>query len=920
MDSPETGWVLREGAAARLLPGGSLEPIAPPPFPPDRFPRVVDGRLVSCSPSMCWVSFPDPEPEESPGALGMIPRRHPDSPPYGHPTHGIAVLETGGATYAYLTQYTEPDRVVPIRGAPVPGDATARFGIDRLEEGLVPDPIYRTTALAADLNADGREDLLVSSMYDGCRVLRNRDDERFTGWTRESGLGGRGDAIVEDTELLDADGDGDLDVFVVVLHEADRLYLNDGAAGFHEATATGMQSGAGSVSATAADLDRDGDTDLLVATWGHGLRVHENLGRDAAGPRFRTHVLLSDIEHPDVPGGLARRNLSAVAVGDLDGDARPEIVATVRAGAPILLRNHGELRFTEAPGAFPADPADPTTGALELLDADNDGDLDVFAGGHGGTRQYENRDGTFSWTRPQDWDERAKRGTPSIMGLAAVDADGDGDLDLLEAGDPGSLLIHENTGPVDGIVTVVLRGPPGNRTAIGARVELYADGAERPAATAEVPGGTGAGSHRTRTVVFTGLPPGAAYTVMGALPSGELGTRRVAVPGRVELPLAPQGAAGHLRHARAVLAAQVLDHWNVRFALLTAAMLVAVLLVQAGRTRAHHRPVRHPWLPAAVTVLLAVAVRVSLGDPGGTAALGGALAGGAAGLLALAVLPLGRDGMNVELLAELSMALQAFDHNQTPRRMLDRIRFLAANFPAADTPENTALVTGALDNLRGTVLPEFRAVVAKARAAGLGVGVGGTLLAMMTRRADAAAELARRGAGTRRLAAEVPALAAQADTFVQWTRSLRKEVDAAVASPLDELIARFAESRAREYPVSFRLEVAPARVRLPEPEAMRVLDVLLENSLRAVERGLEITVRLESVRASRARLTFADNGPGIPEADRDKVFERHFTRFAGGSGFGLYAALRTVRRFGGDLRLDEDGAPGARFVLELEAV
>jgi signal transduction histidine kinase len=66
-----------------------------------------------------------------------------------------------------------------------------------------------------------------------------------------------------------------------------------------------------------------------------------------------------------------------------------------------------------------------------------------------------------------------------------------------------------------------------------------------------------------------------------------------------------------------------------------------------------------------------------------------------------------------------------------------------------------------------------------------------------------------------------------------------------------------------------------------------------------------------------------DAGPGVPEAERERVFER-FARGAGsvrtrteGSGLGLALVARHVRALGGAVRIGDSPAGGARFVVEL---
>lgn len=79
---------------------------------------------------------------------------------------------------------------------------------------------------------------------------------------------------------------------------------------------------------------------------------------------------------------------------------------------------------------------------------------------------------------------------------------------------------------------------------------------------------------------------------------------------------------------------------------------------------------------------------------------------------------------------------------------------------------------------------------------------------------------------------------------------------------------------------------------------------------------VEVTVEADG---GTLRLTVRDNGPGVPEADRPRVFERFFSRRAGGTGLGLALSRAIAEAHGGRLRLLEPspGRPGAAFALEL---
>ncbi len=104
-----------------------------------------------------------------------------------------------------------------------------------------------------------------------------------------------------------------------------------------------------------------------------------------------------------------------------------------------------------------------------------------------------------------------------------------------------------------------------------------------------------------------------------------------------------------------------------------------------------------------------------------------------------------------------------------------------------------------------------------------------------------------------------------------------------------------------------------ARIATPEAELSvdpdliaQVLLGLVTNAAEAVPRGGRVELRARSER-EQIVLAVADDGPGVPEADRGRVFEPFFTTKAGGTGLGLAMAERIVRAHGGSLRV----VPGA---------
>jgi signal transduction histidine kinase len=102
----------------------------------------------------------------------------------------------------------------------------------------------------------------------------------------------------------------------------------------------------------------------------------------------------------------------------------------------------------------------------------------------------------------------------------------------------------------------------------------------------------------------------------------------------------------------------------------------------------------------------------------------------------------------------------------------------------------------------------------------------------------------------------------------------------------------------------------------------QVLTNLITNAIRYAP-GAPVEVRL-TAESSRVTLCFQDNGPGIPEKDHERIFER-FERLTpessvSGLGLGLYIAREIVRVHDGSIRLRSEPGQGTCFIIELPAV
>jgi two-component system nitrogen regulation sensor histidine kinase NtrY len=167
---------------------------------------------------------------------------------------------------------------------------------------------------------------------------------------------------------------------------------------------------------------------------------------------------------------------------------------------------------------------------------------------------------------------------------------------------------------------------------------------------------------------------------------------------------------------------------------------------------------------------------------------------------------------------------------------------------------------------------------------------------------------------------EVEALKNLVDEFAQFARlpaanlapaSLHEVVDQTL-SLYDGLFAGVRIHR--------RLAPELPPLRLDADQMKRALINLVDNAIEATGRRGTVTIVTEfDPSGARARLSVADDGPGIAPEDKDHLFVPHFSTKKRGSGLGLAIVSRIVQEHHGTIRVEENQPQGARFVVELPA-
>jgi Flp pilus assembly protein TadD len=382
----------------------------------------------------------------------------------GDRPRGGACLITAAGESSYLLVMASGTDAIRTYAKSGPGSFAL---VPSAQTGLVASGIG-VACTVGDFDNDGLPDVAVA-MSDRVLMFKNHGGGKFTDVTTATGMQPANHPA--GLTLVDYDHDGDLDLCVTGEPSAagskpNVLWRNNGNGTFTNWTEQAGLGGDGTtLAATLSDLNNDRAVDLLVTGSGAAPTFFAN-------PReglFKSSPLFTEAGLPPTVGAV---------VLDFNKDGWMDVALT-HAGSPgiTLWRNVQGKRFERVP--LPVENVTAGWG-LTAIDIDNDGWLDLVAAvqtQHGPELRALRNKGPAGF---EDVTARVKLDQVKLIeprALIAADVDGDGAADLIvtqPGGDP--VLLHNEGGNHNHSLLIAMKGVADNKSAIGAKVEVFADG------------------------------------------------------------------------------------------------------------------------------------------------------------------------------------------------------------------------------------------------------------------------------------------------------------------------------------------------------------------------------------------------------------------------------------------------------------
>lgn len=753
----------------------------------------------------------------------------------------------------------------------------------------------------ADIDNDGDADALMIALQGKNKLYENIGNDQFRDISEDSNFSLMGRILA--ISWCDLNLDGNLDFAAGDGNGPLTFYRGNGAFQFLANTQNVILSDTLYARMPSfADIDNDGDLDLLLYSAYDNLMLYKNTGINPADswPKF---IDVSN-QSPELTKAFDFFTQS-VAWGDYDNDGDLDIFLANRHSGLKLFNNNGQGIFNDVSIESGVSKRFFAYGA-NWGDIDNDGYLDLFVTTLGKNYIYWNQSGQkLQIDSTYVDDNKLEYSTASSL----VDLDHDGDLDLVVANSEiGRSYIGVNKINTGARLEVRVHSAVGNTDGIGAQVSIYDTGKagniQHLRGFRQISLNSGYISYGLPRASFGLSSEDQIYDVQVRFPSGKTVIAPGVKAGQSIVVQEPRTWEDHIKNIYLKFKPFFLQPGkrNRTFSIIIMSVICLLVIVYLSKYRLWQaRHIAFYTIALISTNLFFVSLLNLDKYP---IFMTFTFSGLAVFLFLIGHLYLTKKFQQTELVGVYN-ALRQFKHGQTGLSQIEHLMLLFNNFSALkdngkifhQTRQEASLY------LNNTV-PSLLMINRQVRQI--------TLYLATTRafvRNSRQAESIARKFVQRDCPPEEKLLGKYAGVFTNLRKDLLKitdEIEWKLSSPLIETVndSLISHSGFTDISRQFPTEVELLRVIMPRHELAQAFDNLFQNSLEAMvdqdDKRVEISVKKPT--NGQVMILISDNGPGILAGIQHRIFEKGFsTKYS--TGIGLAHSLENLRRYGGDIEL-----------------